>query len=122
MLQELMLTARVSMLRVQMFLTQSVEELLNTEPSEGNPTNKVNNIVKEYGAGGMNIARTVFIYALAISLFVAAILMVVHGRNRQKMPDIKDGIGWIVVGGLLGFGAVGLVVFMESIGQGLFTP
>lgn len=121
MLQKLMLTTKVAMLRTRVFLTKSVEELLNKEPSESNPTNKVNDMVQEYGAGGMNVVRTIFIYALAISLFVSAILMVVHGRNRQKMPDVKDGIGWIIVGGVLGFGAIGLVVFMESIGKGLFT-
>ncbi len=97
-----------------------VEELLQATPQPGNALEPVESIVKDYGAGGLSLVQTIFVYALAISLIVAAVLMVIHGRNRSKTGEIKDGIGWLIGGGILGFSALGLVVFLQNIGASLF--
>lgn len=122
MLNNVLLTAKIGLLKAKVFLSQSVEELLNAEPGENNPTHKVNDMVQDYGAGGMSIMRSVFVYAAGISILIVAVLMVLYGRNRSKTSEIKDGLGWQIFGLILGFGAVGFVVFMQTIGQNLFTP
>ena len=120
MLERMILAANAGMVKLQTFFTVNVEGLLEATPQPGTPTTKVDDMLKNYGAGGMSIARNIFVYALGICVIVAAILMVLHGRNRQKMAEIKDGLGWQIAGGILGFAAVGFVVFMQTIGQNLF--
>lgn len=97
-----------------------VEGLLSATPEPGTPTTKVDDMIKNYGAGGMSLMQNLFVYILGICVIIVAALMVMHGRNRQKMADIKDGLGWQIAGGILGFSAIGFVVFMQTIGQGIF--
>lgn len=100
--------------------TTDVKDLLNATPQPGHALEPVEDMVKEYGTGGMSLAQTIFVYSAAIAVIVVAILMVLYGRNRNKISEVKDGIGWQILGGVLGFAAIGFILFLQSIGANLF--
>jgi len=98
----------------------SVQDLLSGSGAENGALSKPNQLVEDYGRGLMNISRNVFVYALAIGMVVAAIGFIVHGTNQQKLAENKSGLGWKIAGGILGFGAVSIVLLLETIGKNLF--
>ena len=98
-----------------------ITDLLNGTGAESGALSKPNQLVQDYGRGVMNIGRNAFVYILAFCLLLVAIGFVVHGCNQQKLAEKKSGLGWIIVGGVLGFGVVSIVVLLETIGKSLFN-
>ena len=98
----------------------SVQDLLSGSGAESGALSKPNELVENYGRGLMNISKNVFVYALAIGMVAAAIGFIVHGNNQQKLAENKSGLGWKIAGGILGFGAVSIVLLLETIGKNLF--
>lgn len=96
------------------------EDLLKATPAPDSALDGVTDKAKEFGAGGMELVNTVFVYVVGVCVLITAILMVVHARNRQKTGEIKDGLGWMILGIVLGFGAIGFIVFMETLAGGIF--
>lgn len=101
--------------------TLDVEGLLQKDGVRDGALKPVFEFVETYGGGGMSLGETIFVYVVGISVLILAIILVLHGRDRNKMSEVKDGVGWQIIGVVLGFGAVSFVVLMQSIGQSLFA-
>lgn len=102
-------------------LTSSVNDLLSGTGAENNALNKPGKLIEDYGRGFMNIGRNIFVYVLAIGLLITAGAFIIHGSNQSKLAEAKSGFGWKLAGGILGFGAVSLVILLETIGKGIFN-
>lgn len=100
-----------------------VAGLLNSSGAEadGGSLSNIYDWTKSMGAGTLNIAQTVFVYIAAIGFVVGAACLIIHGRNAGKLSEAKGGIGWTIAGAILGFAAVGLVIFAQTVGTSLFS-
>lgn len=102
-------------------LTSDVGALLG-EPGaneEGKPLHAIDELVKGYGAGTVNILRNVLVYVAVGGLIVGCICLIIHGNNVSKRAEERSGLLWKVAGAVLGFAAAGLVVLAQNIGIGL---
>ncbi len=106
----------------KILLTVDVQGLLNSNGAEvpDGPLNNIYEWTKSMGAGTLNITQTLFVYIAAIGFVVGAACLIIHGRNAAQLSAAKGGIGWTVAGAILGFAAVGLVIFAQTVGTSLF--
>ena len=78
-------------------------------------------MVDNYGSSGFSLGQKICVYIAGVAcLFVAGKLML-SGGNNQSVAEVKSSILPRVFGGLLAFGVVGAIVFLQSMGANLFS-
>lgn len=104
-----------------MLLTVDVGSLLGESGAneEGKPLHAIDELVKGYGAGTVNILRNLLVYVAVAGLIVGCICLIIHGNNVSKRAEESSGLIWKVAGAILGFAAAGLVILAQNIGIGL---
>ena len=102
-------------------LTVDVGSLLGETGAneEGKPLHAIDELVKGYGAGTVNILRNLLVYVAVAGLIVGCICLIIHGNNVSKRAEESSGLIWKVAGAILGFAAAGLVILAQNIGIGL---
>ena len=102
-------------------LTVDVGSLLGETGAneEGKPLHAIDELVKGYGAGTVNILRNLLVYVAVAGLIVGCICLIIHGNNVSKRAEESSGLIWKVAGAILGFAAAGLVILAQNIGNGL---
>jgi len=98
-----------------------IEDMLNNSGASKNSLSGVKDIIDDYGAGGFSLMQRLGVYAGGIALIAFGISLLVHSSNAQKLSEAKSSVLPKVIGFLLVFGAVGFVVFFETIGKQLFN-
>jgi len=88
--------------------------------AEGGSLAGLNDMVTDYGGGIYNIGQNALIYIAAITVALIGAGFMMHGKNVQKRQELKDGIGWQLVGAVMAFGGVGLLAFIMSAANGFF--
>jgi len=102
-------------------ITLDIEGMLNNSGASKNSLSGVKDMIDDYGAGGFTLMRRVGVYAGGIALIAFGVSLLVHSSNAQKLSEAKSSVLPKVIGFLLIFGAVGFVIFFESIGKQLFN-
>lgn len=100
--------------------TVDVGDLLNKQ-SDNKAITEMTNTVADYGAGGMSIVMTALTYIAVIGLVGGAIALIINAGNASKAGDAKDAMIRRVIAVILGFAAVGIVIWASNVGGGLFT-
>lgn len=99
-----------------------VEALLNRTGAEkeGGVLNPISEFIQNMGSGAYNISLIILTYAAVIGLVITAIGFAIHGNNVQKRTENREGLGYKILGIVLGFAAGGIVVIANTVGKGLF--
>lgn len=106
-----------------------VTALANTETTEStefdflkgegnNAFQGLTTTVRETGASGMNLVTAVGIVALAVATVLAGIAIAF--KKGQKREEGKESISNIVIGGVIIFGAVGIVSLIAGVSRASF--
>jgi len=104
------------------FLTSlDIEGMLNNSGASKNSLSGVKDMIDDYGAGGFTLMKRLGVYAGGIALLAFGISLLVHSSNAQKLSEAKSSVLPKIMGFLLIFGAVGFVIFFETIGKQLFN-
>jgi hypothetical protein len=85
----------------------------------GKPLHAIDNLVKGYGAGTVNILTNLLVYVAVGGLIIGCIALIVHGNNVSKRAEESSGLIWKIGGAVLGFAAAGIVILAQTIGTGL---
>lgn len=86
---------------------------------EGKPLHAIDNLIKGYGAGTVNILRNLLVYVGVAGLIIGCICLIIHGNNVSKRAEESSGLIWKIAGAILGFAAAGLIILAQQIGIGL---
>ena len=92
---------------------------VNTWNAKGNGFENFSNSIE---AGGNSIVYIMMMFVgfgLVIGLIVAAIKIALGGSTAKT--EGKGSILWILIAGIIAFGAIGIVGAVQAIGSGLFT-
>lgn len=106
-----------------------VTALANTETTEStefdflkgegnNAFQGLTTTVRETGASGMNLVTAVGIVALAVATVLAGIAIAF--KKGQKREEGKESLSNIVIGGVIIFGAVGIVSLIAGVSRASF--
>lgn len=106
-----------------------VTALANTETTEStefdflkgegnNAFQGLTTTVRETGASGMNLVTVVGIVALAVATVLAGIAIAF--KKGQKREEGKESLSNIVIGGVIIFGAVGIVSLIAGVSRASF--
>lgn len=98
--------------------TQSTTDLSFLKGNGNGAFDGLTDTVKETGASGMNLAMAVGIVALAIATIMAG--ATIAFKKGQKREEGKESLSNIVIGGIIVFGAVGIVSLIAGIASAAF--
>jgi len=94
----------------------------NATSITGAKGNGFENFSNSIEAGGNSIVYIMMMFVgfgLVIGLIVAAIKIALGGSTAKT--EGKGSILWILIAGIIAFGAIGIVGAVQAIGSGLFT-
>ena len=89
-----------------------------TREDPDNALNGVTEKAKSLGAGTYSLVRTLAIASIVIALILVGAAIVIS-RDKNRRTEHKDWLWWILIGGIVVFGAPGIVALIASIGGGL---
>ncbi len=96
-----------------------VEDIIKSGKSlDESSLGKLGEKVDDIGGGGYNLVYKVGTYAIVIGLIVAGIALIFSGSHNRE--EAKSKIGYIIIGGILIFGAVTIAVLIQKLGTNLF--
>ena len=75
--------------------------------------------VDNLGGGAYHLVYKLGVYAVIIGLVIAGLKLVFS--NAQNRQDAKSNILYTILGGVLIFAAVSIVIFLQTVGSGLFS-
>lgn len=78
-------------------------------------------MVDNYGSSAFSTGQKLGVYAGALAGVAVAITLMFSGGNNQKVAEVKSSIAPRVIGGLLLFGVIGVIAFLQSMGANLFS-
>lgn len=98
--------------------TQSAPDMSFLKGNGNGAFDGLTETVKETGASGMNLAVAVGIVALAIATIMAGVTIAF--KKGQKREEGKESLSNIFLGGVIVFGAVGIVSLIAGIASAAF--
>lgn len=98
--------------------TQSTPDMSFLKGNGNGAFDGLTETVKETGASGMNLAVAVGIVALAIATIMAGVTIAF--KKGQKREEGKESLSNIFLGGVIVFGAVGIVSLIAGIASAAF--
>lgn len=88
--------------------------------AEGGALHPLMKLMDSYGAGFMTLGNRGFVYVLFFCGLGAFIGLMVHRNNPTRIAEQKSAVIPLLVGAVGGFGLLGLITLLSTIGQSLF--
>lgn len=106
-------------MRTQLFLSEVNFDFLSEPIPEGEDIlGDVTEKAKNVGKSAVNFVQVLSVISLFISIMCLGISLFMF-KNGQKRAENKEHIPYILLGGVLVFGALGFMGLIQSIAQGI---
>ena len=77
-------------------------------------------MVKETGSALFVLFMVIGVVVLLAGIFMCAIKLILgSGRNGTKREEGKENLPWVVVGGVMIFGSIGIIVGLMGLGKSI---
>lgn len=101
-------------------LTKSVKDILaGGKDLENSDLSALGEQADNLGGGAYNLVFKASVYIIVIGLILAGLKLAFSNSNTRT--EAKGNIVWAIIGAIFVFGAVGIVIFLQTLGGGLFS-
>lgn len=97
----------------------NVKDVIESGSKNSTALNGLNDQVDQFGGGAFNILQKFSIYSLVIAVILGGLALVFS--NAGNRSDAKSKILYVIIGGAIVFGAVGIVGLLQQVGGTMFN-